>query len=160
MKLRSTLLAATLSAAATAAEAHIALQETEARSGAYYVAAFRVGHGCGDLATTALSVELPEGISDTKNQPKPGWRFERSGRTVAWRGRLEPSEFDVFAIQVKLPDSTGPLYFPAVQTCGAVEQRWVEIPAPGAAWTSVPHPAPVVTLTGAEPAAAAPGHRH
>jgi uncharacterized protein YcnI len=162
--MRTIAIALGLSAAATAAQAHIVLQETEAKAGAYYVAAFRVGHGCEGQATTALSIELPEGVEEAKPQPKPGFAFERSGRTVTWRGRVADSEFELFPLLVKLPAKAGPLYFPAVQTCGAVQQRWIEIPAPGAAWTSVPHPAPVVTLTGGgAPAAAADpmaGHVH
>lgn len=135
-------------AAPMAAHAHIALAETEARAGAYYVAAFRVGHGCDGKATTTVTVELPAGIEDAKNQPKAGWAFERQGRTAAWRGRLEDSQFEVFSILVKLPATSGPLYFPTVQTCDGAEVRWTEIPEPGQPWTSKPHPAPVVTLAG------------
>jgi uncharacterized protein YcnI len=147
---------------ATVAQAHVALQETTAPAGSYYVATFRVGHACAaGGATTALSVEMPAGVQDPKPQPKAGWRFERSGRIVTWRGRLEDDQFDVFSILIRLPATAGPLYFPTVQTCGEAEQRWVEIPAPGAAWASVPHPAPVVTVSGgAAPPPGAPAAEH
>lgn len=161
MKPSFLLLAAGLHAAASPALAHIALQETEAKAGAYYVAAFRVGHGCDGAATTALRVQLPDGIADAKPQPKPGWSFERAQGAVTWRGRLADSEFEVFSLLVKLPAATGPLYFPTTQVCGETQIAWTEIPAPGAAWTSVPRPAPVVALSGAGPApTAAAGHEH
>lgn len=162
-------------ACAAPAAAHIALAETQTSAGGYYVASFRVGHGCEGVATTAVRVELPAGVSSAKPQPKTGWtvlieRDRASGpgegrpNAVTWRGRLGDDEFDEFRMMVRLPNQAGPLYFPTVQSCVGGEVRWTEIPAPGAAWTSVPHPAPVVNLTAATPAQAeaapAAAHQH
>ena len=79
---------------------------------------------------------------------------------VTWRGRLEADQFDQFGIMLKLPATGAQLYFPTVQTCQAGERRWTQIPAAGAAWNSVPNPAPVLALQGSEPAPppTQPGH--
>jgi len=158
-------LVAALSGVCGAAGAHVVLTEPMAHAGAPYVGHFRVGHGCAGAATTAVEVRLPEGVTAAKPQPKPGWTLEikREPLTqpvkgegggllhervaaVIWRGRLPDDEFDEFALMAKLPATLGPLYFPTLQTCEKGEERWTDIPAPGAAWGSVPHPAPVVTL--------------
>ena len=154
MTLQSLIPALALAAAAAPASAHIVLSETQATAGGYYVAAFRVGHGCDGKPTTALSVTLPDGVTEARTQPKAGWGVRNTGSVVRWSGRLEEDQFEVFSLLVRLPNRPGPLYFPTVQTCGDVEQRWVEIPEPGQPWNSKTHPAPVVTLAG--PGAAAP----
>lgn len=155
--LRSLALAAAL-AAAGAAQAHVTLQPTAAPAGAYQVLRFGVGHGCDGAATTALRLEIPAAVTIARPQPKPGWRLaiERDGeavRAITWRGRLPADEFDEFLLLAKLPAEAGPLDIPAVQTCGARENRWVEpTPADGPRPT---HPAPRLTI---EAAPASAGH--
>jgi uncharacterized protein YcnI len=145
--------------------AHIVIAESQAAPGAYHVAGFQVGHGCAGAATTALRVEIPAGVESAKPQPKPGWTVEpirgADGRTAAvvWRGQLADDQFEVFSLLLKLPAASGPVYFPTTQSCGAAQTRWTDIPAPGAAWTSVSHPAPVLVL-GASGEAPAGGHSH
>jgi hypothetical protein len=75
-----------------------------------------------------------------------GWAVQVEPNAVTWRGRLGDDAFDEFSMLVHLPATTGPLYFPTVQTCGPTSVAWTEIPAPGEAWASKAHPAPVVTL--------------
>lgn len=158
------------------ASAHITIAEPAARGGSYHAAFFRLSHGCGTSPTVAVRVEIPAGVVMARPQPKPGWTLgvetapldrpirsdgaETLRRTVAvtWRGRLEADQFDQFGLMVRLPEVAGPVYFPTIQTCESGENRWVDIPAPGAAWTSVPHQAPVITLSTAPPAMA--GHDH
>ena len=41
---------------AVPAQAHIVFAPAEAPAGSYYAGEFRVGHGCGDAATTAVRV--------------------------------------------------------------------------------------------------------
>jgi uncharacterized protein YcnI len=157
---RLSILAAALALCATPAAAHVVLANPVSTPGAYYVAAFRVGHSCGvGQTTTALTIQLPPGVTSAKAQPKAGWAFEQAEGQVTWKGRLLESEFDEFAILVRLPtDAAGPIYFPAVQTCDGGERRWVEIPDPGQPWTSKPSPAPVVTVDA--PAQPAAQHQH
>jgi len=144
--------------AAGSAAAHVVIAVDEAAPGAHHVASFRVGHGCEGYATTALRVELPPGIASAKPAPKPGWTVEVADGVVTWRGSLPDAAFDEFALLVRLPATPGPLYFPTVQTCETGERRWVQLPALGAAWTSVPNPAPVVNIVA--PPAAADAHTH
>lgn len=158
--LRPLVLAAALGVAAPAL-AHVTVQPATAPVGAYQVLRFGIGHGCGDkAATTALRMEIPTGVSVARPQPKPGWKLEivRSDGAVSaivWRGRLAPDQFDEFVVLTKLPAAAGPLAFPAIQSCGAEENRWIETPPPGAPRPKFP--APLVTLT---PAAPEGGHDH
>lgn len=147
------------------ASAHIVFAETEAAPNSYYAGFIRVSHGCGDSPTRALRVEIPDGINIARPQPKPGWRLSVERQPLAtpiqnegghsitervtaitWRGALPADQFDQFGIMMRLPDETGPLYFRVTQTCASGEQRWDDIPAPGAPWHSVPHPAAVINL--------------
>ena len=156
------LLAAGLAANPT--HAHVVLVDGTAAPGAYYTSFFRVGHGCAGSATTALRVEMPEGIVTARPQPKPGWTIAvehaplpaplkgEGGKPVTervtaitWRGGpLPDDEWDQFGFMAKLPDQPQKLYFPAIQTCEMGESRWVEISAePGA---HLSHPAPMLIL--------------
>ena len=170
----ATLLAAGLLAGPAAA--HVVLSPDTTRPGAYYAGVLRVSHGCGaGAATTALRVEIPAGVLMAKPQPKPGWTLAidkeplsapirteggamqtQRARVVTWTGALPDDQFETFGLTVKVPaGSPGPLYFPTVQTCGAAQTRWTDIPAPGQAWHRVPHPAPVLNVGAASSAGAA-----
>ena len=157
--LKTLALATGLAAAAGAASAHVAADPGEATAGTYQAVRFRVGHGCGAAATTALRIEMPEGLASARPQPKPGWRLEiaKDGERVAavtWRGELPADQFDDFALLFKLPAEARTLYFPTVQTCGREQSQWTEIPEAG---ERLSHPAPALRL---RPAAASDGGHH
>jgi uncharacterized protein YcnI len=165
--LRTLLLAAAAAMAAGAASAHVAADPSTVAAGGYQAVKFRVGHACSDAATTtALRIEVPEGVLSARAQPKPGWSLslERSPdatrrvTAVTWRGALPPDQFDEFALFLHLPDTAGVLYFPAVQTCGSAQTRWTDVPEPGSTGR-LDHPAPSLRLTPATPAPDA-GHHH
>jgi uncharacterized protein YcnI len=147
--------------------AHITLAVKEAPQGSYYRAVFDVPHGCSGSATTSVSVEIPADIVMAKPQPKAGWTLslaheklakpivresgslmtERVSR-VTWSGGVLPDdEFDSFMVWVRLPNHSGPLYFPTVQHCEVGETRWIEIPPSGKTPRDVPHPPPYLLLT-------------
>ena len=163
-----------LAAASAPASAHIVMAPPEATAGSYYAGAIRIGHGCDAAATTAVRVDIPGGILTARPRPKPGWEIEVDREALAvpvtiegkqvrervsgitWRGTLPADQFDEFGLMLKLPaGNAGPLYLPVTQSCGATEVRWGDVPAPGAAWTSVPNPAPVLDVK-----ASAGGHAH
>lgn len=163
--MRRLLLVATFFALPFPAAAHVAFTETNAQPGSNYVGALRIGHGCDGAATTSLRVEIPDGVTSAKAQAKPGWTItvERTplaqpvkgegGKTVTdrvsaiiWTGNLPNDEFDDFGLMLKLPATTGPLYFPATQTCATGSADWKDVPAATQAWHDVPHPAPVLNL--------------
>jgi uncharacterized protein YcnI len=171
------LLAAAAALIAAPAGAHVVLNPGQAAPGAYYAGAFRVSHGCSGSPTVSLRVTIPAGVVTAKPRPKAGWTLSiereplaqpvkgEGGQTlrervkaVTWRGRLPDDEFDEFGLMMKLPDAAGPLYFPAVQTCESGENRWVEIPVPGAARPATP--APKLDVTAAAHGDAMAGMHH
>jgi copper(I)-binding protein len=144
-------LSAVLGLAPAHARAQVALSQTSFEAGVNFAAFFKVERGCGSSPTTALRVQIPDGVSVLQLPEKPGWTVgaERAGgrvTAVTWEGRLESVRPDQFGLLVKLPPKPGPLHFAAVQRCAAQEIRWTDIPAAGAA-----HPAPVLTLVAAAP---------
>jgi uncharacterized protein YcnI len=152
-------------AAALTASAHVVLTERTAHPGAYYVATLRVPHGCAGSATKALRVQIPPEINSARPMPKPGWRVEviheplaqpvtaegrvltRRVKEVVWHDGVLPDEqFDEFSISLRLPDHTGPVYFPVVQVCEVGQSDWVEVPRDGQAVRDLHYPAPSVVL--------------
>ncbi len=176
MKTLSLFLAtATLLAGAVPAHAHIVLQTQEAEIGKTFRAVLVVGHGCGDAATTAVRVQIPEGFYNVKPMLKAGWTvetvtgpyetpFENHGSTleegvkeISWSGGELPNDFfDEFVFRGTFGADVStdqPFYFPVIQSCGDAEDAWID--------TSGDHhaefPAPSVTLSPAEPS---DGHHH
>lgn len=152
--------AALIAALPSTAAGHVAADPGRASAGAYQAVVFRVGHGCGEAATTALRIEIPTEMASARPQPKPGWTLEierQDGKVTAvtWRGELPDDQFDEFAMLFKLPDQPATLYFPTVQSCGADESQWTEIPSAG---ERASHPAPALVVT--PKAAAAETHQH
>ena len=69
----------------------------------------------------------------------------RQVSAIVWRGRLPADRFDEFLILARRPAKEGPLAFPATQSCGNVETRWVEEVGPHG--DRPKHPAPKLMLT-------------
>ncbi|MEI8697129.1 MAG: DUF1775 domain-containing protein [Mesorhizobium sp.] len=153
----------------SAAFAHITLETQEAAVGSTYKAVLRVPHGCDGKATTAVRVQIPEGVISVKPMPKPGWtlqvkkgRYEKSyqlhGQEVSngvkevdWSGGSLPDEFyDEFVFRgtlaVDLPAGQT-LYFPVVQECDGAAERWIEIPVGGQDEDALEYPAPGLKLS-------------
>ncbi len=163
----------------TAAQAHVVFADTEAAPNSYFATSMRVSHGCGNSPTRSVRVEIPEGVNIARPQPKPGWRLRiermplatpiqsEAGHqitervtAITWTGNLPADQFEQFGIMMRLPDRVGRLHFPVVQTCASGEQRWEQIAAEGAAWGSVPRPAPVLTLVARVSAEENHAHQH
>lgn len=154
--LRKLLATAAAAAIPTIGSAHIVTDPGQATAGAYQPVRFRVGHGCGHAATTALRIEIPPQMISARPQPKPGWTLEiergDDGKVAAitWRGELPDEQFDEFAVMFKLPDGAETLHFPTVQSCGGEQNQWIAIPGLGEKPSS---PAPSLTLLPKAPAA-------
>jgi len=164
--LKRLLLAAMPALAPLVAQAHVVADPSVAPAGTYQAIRFRIGHGCGEAATTAVRIEIPAELAQARPQPKAGWTLTLSREpaapgaeprtaAVTWRGALPADQFDEFALLARLPQAQGTLYFPTVQTCGAEETQWIEIPDAGE--TGLSHPAPSVRVT---PAPTAPDAHH
>jgi uncharacterized protein YcnI len=164
----SILLAVAIALVAGAAQAHVVLENRQAPAGTYYVARFEVPHGCAGASTQAIRVQIPEGVTDVKPQPKPGWKVkvvkthldkpitDTHGHQVTdlvsevdWSGgNLPDAYFDEFVMLTHLPNEPGKtVYFPVVQECqGGKMNRWIEIPAAGKSAADYREPAPGVEL--------------
>lgn len=147
------------------AGAHVTLEVQQAPAHSTYRAVLRIPHGCDGAAMTRLVVRLPEGATEARPMPKPGWtlattpRANAAGPTghgaarelaeIAWEGgRLDDAHYDEFILRLRLPDRPGELfYIPVVQECeGGRTAAWVEIPEAGRRITSYRYPAPAVRL--------------
>jgi uncharacterized protein YcnI len=148
--------------------AHITLETQEAAVGSTYKAVLRVPHGCDGKATTTVRVQIPEGVISVKPMPKAGWtlqtkkgKYDKSyqlyGEAVTagvkeidWTGGNLPDEFyDEFVFRGTLTGDLPvgeKLYFPVVQECDGVADRWIEIPAAGQDEEALEYPAPGIKL--------------
>ena len=147
MKLRITLLAASIAAlaAASAASAHVTMNPEKAPADSFTRFALRVPTE-EDVPTVEVSVQMPAGLDEVTFQPKAGWKRTQSGRIVTWSdGQIGVDEFDEFGLSVHLPNTPGKvLVFPATQTyANGKVVHWI------GALTS-DEPAPHVTLEAAE----------
>jgi uncharacterized protein YcnI/copper(I)-binding protein len=169
--------------AGSAAFAHVTFANPEAAPGRYYKAVLQVPHGCEGAATTAVRVQIPEGVVGVKPMPKPGWTltttrgsyakaYENHGRSVSegvkeivWSGgNLSDDNFDEFTFQALIAADGAEakqLYFPTVQTCTKGEAAWTEIPTGQQSSHDLKKPAPALRLVSATTVAqAAPQHDH
>ena len=124
--------------------AHVTLETQEAEANASYKAVLRVGHGCEGSPTTAIRVQIPEGVIAVKPMPKAGWqvatvkdKYERpydyfgtelteGVRQIAWTGgELRDDFYDEFVFVGRLTDfEPGTvLHFPTVQECAGGVHR-------------------------------------
>jgi uncharacterized protein YcnI len=157
---------------AVPAFAHVTLERQQAAVGGGYKAVFRVPHGCDGSATTAIRIQIPEGVISVKPQPKPGWQIHivtgKYGRPytyygnevsegvkeIDFTGNLPDSYYDELVLNTYLTDSLAAgsmLYFPVVQECENGVERWIQIPEAGKKADDYPDPAPGVKLTPADP---------
>lgn len=135
------------------ASAHVTVNPREAEADSFARFAVRVPNERPDAATTAVSMQIPEGIDSVSFQPVPGWEravetepvaaaegdvAEEAGghgdvdgervATVTWSGGpIAPGEFQEFGISVRVPDAAGEeLAFPSTQTYDSGEVvRWI-----------------------------------
>lgn len=154
-------------ATAFPAAAHITLENKEAAAGTTVKFVLRVGHGCAGSPTTAVRVSIPEGLSNAKPRPKPGWELavvtndEHTGtaggghdhhgaavREIAWTGgKLEDAHYDEFVFRAAIDkDAAAEIYVPIVQECEGGINRWIEIPAAGGSSDDLKFPAPSIRI--------------
>jgi len=155
-----------LIASVSAAFSHVTLAQRSAPADNYYRATFTVPHGCDGLATTKVSIWLPEEILQAKPMLKAGWRIEvlkvkldkvvdgphgakiteRVAKVVFSGGNVPDDHIDEFTLQLRLPKEAGTLYFPVEQECGDKRRAWNEIPSPSQKPNELDSPAAVLTV--------------
>ena len=150
-------------AMAAPAGAHVTLDTSQAPALGYVRLAVRVPHGCDGAATTAIRLQIPDGVTAVKPQRKHGWDLQviaASGaptagghetspavREVLWRaepGQALPDAFyKEFILRVRMPDAVGQtIWFPFVQECeGGKVSRWIEKPTEGQTYEQLRTPA-------------------
>jgi uncharacterized protein YcnI len=149
--------------AATPALAHVTLDTAQAPARGYVRVAARVSHGCEGEPTIGLRVQIPDGVTAVKPQPKPGWTLQvvaepatgapvgheasPAVREVIWRAQagqgLPNAFYDEFVLHMRMPDAAGQtIWFPFVQECenGKVS-RWIEQPGEGQTYEQLRRPA-------------------
>jgi len=125
--LTATSVIAVVGASSASAHMGIELRGSTPAAGSNSTLMFRPGHGCDGDATNALSVEIPDGVTGVKAQPKAGWKLSTSngGKTITWSGgSLPDDQFDEFGIRMTWPKAAAGsaaqrYYFKTVQTCNA-----------------------------------------
>ena len=124
-------------------QAHVGLDNDQAVQGSYKRFALKVPHGCGALATNAITIHIPEGIQGAKPMPKAGWvsstattklstPYDNHGTSVTedvsaltWSNGSLPSTFyDEFVFQAKVASQSDTLHFNVDQSCGNTVTHW------------------------------------
>ena len=160
--------------------AHVVLQDSAAAAGSSYRATFRVGHGCGDEATTAMRVTIPAGFNGAQPMPKAGWTvstkigplalpYESHGKKytegvleISWTANgpenaLPAAYYDEFVLRGTTPAKPGPLWFKVLQSCAQCANDWAEVPASGSSTKGLKSPAALLEVLDVQAAGA---HAH
>lgn len=152
------------------ASAHVHVHPESTEAGESALLTFETSHGCEGSPTTAMTVTLPEQITDATPTAHAGWTISKvtedfaeprvldNGTSIGGRTSqvvftaLDPlpdGVRDTFQLSVKLPDASGEtLAFPVLQSCAAGETDWAQLPAEGQSEADLKSPAPVITVTG------------
>ncbi|WP_019182185.1 DUF1775 domain-containing protein [Microbacterium yannicii] len=150
-----------------AASAHVHVDPSTASAGGSQTLTFSFSHGCDGSATTALLIDIPEGVGNATPAVQGGWTITREAGADGVPTRViytaeTPVEdglkagvsmdvlFDESAAGTSIP-------FPVTQTCVTGETAWTEIAEDGEDPHDLEAPAPVVEV--GEPTDTA-GHGH
>ncbi|WP_341395406.1 YcnI family copper-binding membrane protein [Arthrobacter sp. G119Y2] len=152
-----------------AASAHVHVHPDSTEAGESTLLTFETSHGCSGSPTTAVTVTLPEQITDATPTAHPGWTISKvteefaeprvleNGTSIASRTSqvvftaVEPlpdGVRDTFQLSVRLPDAAGEtLAFPVLQSCSEGETDWAQLPAEGQPDADLESPAPAFTVS-------------
>jgi len=148
---------------APAASAHVTVAPAEVPSGSYQVFTVRVPSETKGTSTVAVRVAVPEGVSISRTEPKPGWKTDLETRedgslaAVTWTAAdgkgLSETEFTEFRMQGKVANDADRLVWKAYQTyADGSKAEWI------GADENAEYPASVTTVTAG--AAGDDGHGH
>lgn len=147
----SGLAAAGLVALATVpASAHVTITPSTTAAGATAELRVEIPHGCAESATTAITIRMPEGVTDVHASGTDRWAVDQApdALTYSTDTPLPDAEHAEVAFAVRLPDDAGAtLVFPVVQRCEVGEAAWTEVAEHAEGHDDLERPAPVLVVT-------------
>lgn len=139
-----------------AASAHVHVDPAAAAAGATETLTFSFAHGCDDSPTTALAIDIPEGVANATPVVQGGWTITRELGTDGVPTRVvftadTPVESGLkasVAMDVLFAESAADseLAFPVTQTCAVGETAWTQVAEDDQDPEELDAPAPVVTV--------------
>lgn len=151
------------------ASAHVHVSPESADAGATTLLTFETSHGCAGSPTTAITVTLPEQVTDAVPTAHSGWSINKvteefkeprvleNGTSIGSRtsqvvftadSPLPDGIRDTFQLSVRIPDGSGdPLAFPVLQSCVEGQTDWSQVAADGQSAEDLKFPAPVVAVS-------------
>jgi len=112
---------------AGAASAHVTVVPSETSQGKYEMFTVKVPSESEDTPTTKIEVKIPEDVTISRFEPKPGWTYEvqqdETGKmtSVTWTTEgegLSPIEFGMFNMSGKVSEDAKEIVWKAYQTYG------------------------------------------
>ncbi len=139
-----------------AASAHVHVTPETASAGSTETLTFSFSHGCDGSPTTALAVDIPEGVGNATPVVQGGWTITRelgsdgvptrvvyTADTPVEDGLKATVSMDVLFTE-GTADTT--LAFPVTQTCAEGETAWTQIAEDGEDPHDLDAPAPLVAV--------------
>lgn len=155
-------------AAPLAASAHVHVDPGTASAGSTATLGFSFSHGCDGSPTTALAIDIPEGVGNATPLVQGGWTIQRETGADGMPTRIiftadTPVDDHLKAtlsIDVLFDESAAgtSIAFPVTQTCVTGETAWTQVAAEGEDPHGLDAPAPVVEV--GDPADDADDHGH
>nr|BFF10855.1 hypothetical protein GCM10025699_21580 [Microbacterium flavescens] len=155
-------------AAPLAASAHVHVDPGTASAGSTETLTFAFSHGCDGSPTTALVIDIPEGVGNATPIVQGGWTISRdSGAdgiptqvTFTSDTPVEDGLKATVSMDVLFDESAADtqLAFPVTQICAEGETAWAEIAEEGQDPHDLESPAPVVAVGEVGSADDAHGH--
>ncbi|BDV30181.1 DUF1775 domain-containing protein [Microbacterium terricola] len=151
-----------------AASAHVHVTPEEAAAGTTTRLSFSFSHGCDDSPTTAVVIDIPDGVATATPVLDGAWTISRELRADGTAAQVtftadEPVETGVAAavsldalIAEGAADST--LVFPVTQECVDGETAWTEVAADDQDPEELESPAPLLTVGAVAETGDAHGH--
>ncbi|MFH8250905.1 DUF1775 domain-containing protein [Microbacterium sp. B2969] len=143
-------------AAPLAASAHVHVDPATAPAGASQTLTFSFSHGCDGSPTTALVIDIPDGVATTTPVVQGGWTIQRElgadeqptrvtfTSDAPVESGLQASVALVVAFSKDAANSTAA--FPVTQECVDGSTAWTQIAAAGEDPESLDAPAPTVAV--------------
>ncbi|MFE7846486.1 DUF1775 domain-containing protein [Microbacterium sp. NPDC057407] len=143
-------------AAPLAASAHVHVDPGAVAAGTTSTLTFAFSHGCDGSPTTALVIDIPEGIGNVTPLVQGGWTVSRETGddgiptrvTYTAETPVEDHLKATVAMDVLFDESAAgsSIAFPVVQTCVDGEIGWTQVAEAGQSADDLESPAPVVAV--------------